>query len=205
MSECPGCIQKRGEDGIWRSLGPHRAGCPSLKADIVDRQEVFDETEHRIAVHRAALAEGCGDRCDHPLEASSLSGWREYHEILLREEERLAEATRRELWLLVLEGAGKLEAAMTDAENILRLPPEDEEQDYWRARHEAAHVVVGLVLGRRLRDVTIEADPNHHPKNQGSTVWIDDGPPPKNLDALTTWAGVIAGPERSVSEGDLGE
>lgn len=32
---------------------------------------------------------------------------------------------------------------------------------------------------------------------------LDDSPPPQNVDAVTTWAGVIAGPERAAAEGDI--
>lgn len=203
MGDCPGCTQRKGDDGVWRSLGPHRAGCESLEADIEDRREVLSEMERRLAAHRMALEEGCGNECGHPIDDGSLADWRSYHEVSLRNDEALAEQVQAELWVLLADGAGRLDAPITDAENILRLPPGAEEEDYWRARHEAAHVVVGLALGRTLHHVTIEPDAGHHPDNRGSTVWLDDGPPPRNVDAVTTWAGVIAGPERSVVEGDI--
>jgi hypothetical protein len=174
-----------------------------LKAEINERQATLAAIEAQMAIHEAALERGCERTCDHPLDSDSVLSWRAYHEMMLRNDQWLAEETRIDLWVLATDGAGKLETAMTDAENILRLPAGDEEQDYWRARHEAAHVVIGLVLGRTLGHVTLEPDAELHPDNQGSTVWIDDGPPPLNLDAVTTWAGVIAGPERSVAEGDL--
>jgi hypothetical protein len=93
---------------------------------------------------------------------------------------------------------------MSDEEqSILRLPATEEEETYWTARHEAAHVVVGVVQGRTLHLVTVEPDPAQHRDNVGSTVWIDDGPPAVWLDAITTWAGVIAGPDPATVQGDL--
>ena len=203
VSGCPGCTERRGQDGVWHPLGAHRAGCSSLRADITDRRQVLDEIEREADTHRSALTNGCGGACDHPLDAGALPAWRQYHEVSLKDAERLAQQTRAELWTLVADGAGGLEAPMMEAENILRLPVEDEEEDYWRARHEAAHAIVGLVLGRTLRYVTIEPEVEHHPDNRGATHWLDDGPPPRNVDAVTSWAGIIAGPEQPVAEGDL--
>jgi hypothetical protein len=164
---------------------------------------VLGEIDARIAVHRVAVERGCSDNCGHPLDEESAAAWREYHEVSLRHEAQLADQTRIELWALLSDEAGRLDVPMADAENILRLPAEQEENDHWLARHEAAHVIVGLALGRTLRYVTIEPDVEHHPDNRGSTIWLDDGPPPRNVDAVTTWAGVIAGPDQAVAQGDL--
>lgn len=93
---------------------------------------------------------------------------------------------------------------MGDRTNLLRLPPDDEEEIYWRARHEAAHTILGIALARELVTVTVEPDLAHHPDNKGSTLWVEwDAPPAVPVDAITTWAGVVAGPTPEVAQGDL--
>jgi hypothetical protein len=174
-----------------------------LRADIEDRRQVLEAVEQEIAAHRSAAQGGCGPDCDHPLERSSAAAWTKFHEFTLHDAERRRQYVLAELWALASDGAARLEKALTEDENILRYPAEAEEEDYWIARHEAAHAVVGLVLGRTLRSVSIEPDLEHHLDNRGTTHWIDAEQPPRNLDAVTSFAGVIAGPDPSVVEGDL--